>query len=152
MEPVNDIESMNQLNEFLESEKHINKNEPWNKLNKTIKKQKLHVFAEKYGKEKSIPIKTVKMLKSFFLDCLEKNKLQRTKDVIYDKDTEEIQSIPALMFNQTTKNFTLRQLEKRDSTIKSLTPKRITAKNTVQENDGKKEKKIELKISQEESI
>jgi len=113
------------IDQILEKEKQYNKTESWNKLDKTEKIQKLHTFAEKYGKDNSMPMKDVKGLKSFFKDCLEKNKLQKTKDVLYDKDTREIQSIPSLYFNQLNKNFTLKIMDtKRVSTLKSLTPKR----------------------------
>ena len=98
-------------------------------MDKTAKIQKLHAFAEKYGKEHGYPVKDVKNLKMFFVNCLEKNKLQKTKDLVYDKDTHEITSIPALHFNTATHNFTLKIMDaKRVSTLKSLTPKRISEK------------------------
>jgi len=110
---------------LLELEKQNNKNENWNKLEKSLKIQKLHVFAEKYGRENNMPVKDIKLLKTFFIDCLEKNKLQKTKDVTYDKDSKEIINIPALHFNVTNRNFTLKIVDtKRVSTLKSLTPKR----------------------------
>lgn len=110
---------------LLELEKQNNKNENWNKLEKSLKIQKLHVFAEKYGRENSMPVKDIKLLKTFFIDCLEKNKLQKTKDVTYDKESKEIINIPALHFNVTNRNFTLKIVDaKRVSTLKSLTPKR----------------------------
>jgi hypothetical protein len=57
---------------------------------------------------------------------LNKNKLQKTKDVVYDKEKGVIQSIPALFFNVGNRAFTLKNLDvKRVSTLKSLTPKRI---------------------------
>jgi hypothetical protein len=122
--------SYSTIDQILEKEKQHNKTESWNKLDKTIKIQKLHQFAEKYGKEHTLPVKEIKALKSFFLDCLEKNKLQKTKDVIYDKEKRDITSIPALHFNAATHNFTLRIIDtKRVSTLKSLTPKRVTEKN-----------------------
>jgi len=118
------------VDNILELEKQHNKNEQWNKLDKTIKIQKLHQFAEKYGKEHTLPVKDIKSLKSFFVTSLENNKLQKTKDVVYDKSSKEISSIPALHFNQLSRNFTLKVLDsKRISTLKSLTPKRITEKN-----------------------
>jgi hypothetical protein len=113
------------IERLLEKEKQLNKTENWNKIDKTVKIQKLHQFAERYGKEHHYPAKDIKLLKSFFLECLEKNKLQKTKDVLYDKEKQEITAIPALHFNQTTHNFTLRIIDaKRVSTLKSLTPKR----------------------------
>jgi hypothetical protein len=69
-------------------------------------------------------------LKVFFSECLDKAKLQKTKDVVYNKETREIVSIPALHFNTTSHAFTLKMLDtKRVSTLKSLTPKRISEKN-----------------------
>jgi len=115
----------NSIDALLELEKQNNKNENWNKLEKSLKIQKLHVFAEKYGRENSMPVKDIKLLKTFFIDCLEKNKLQKTKDVTYDKESKEIINIPALHFNVTNRNFTLKIVDaKRVSTLKSLTPKR----------------------------
>jgi hypothetical protein len=122
--------SYNAIDALLEKEKQNNKNDNWSKLDKTSKIQKLHSFAEKYGKQNNLPLKDVKLLKSFFIDCLEKSKLQKAKDVVYAKDTKEITSIPALHFNMTTRNFTLKIMDsKRVSTLKSLTPKRISEKN-----------------------
>ena len=123
------------IDKILENEKQINKNDNWNKLDKTMKIQKLHSFAEKYGKDNSLPIKTIKTLKAFFIDCLEKNKLLKTKEVLYDKEKGEITSIPTLTINNQTKNFTLRQCDKRVSTLKSLTPKRVTSKNTSKDSN-----------------
>ncbi len=123
------------IDKILENEKQTNKNDNWNKLDKTMKIQKLHSFAEKYGKDNSLPIKTVKSLKTFFIDCLEKNKLLKTKEVLYDKEKGEITNIPTLTINNQTKNFTLRQCDKRISTLKSLTPKRVTSKNTSKDSN-----------------
>jgi len=119
--------NINALDTLLETEKQHNKTEPWNKLDKTVKIQKLHCYAEKYGKEKCLPVKEVKSLKQFFISCLEKGKLLKTKDVAYDKESRELTGIPALHFNTDKHNFTLRILDtKRVSTLKSLTPKRVT--------------------------
>jgi len=120
------------IDRILEREKQHNKSETWNKLDKTIKIQKLHQYAEKYGVEHTLPIKDVKSLKAFFVTCMEKNKLQKTKEVNYNKDTREIVSIPSLHFHSQNRCFTLKNLDnKRVSTLKSLTPKRISEKNIV---------------------
>lgn len=120
----------NMIDALLETEKQRNKTEAWNKLDKTQKTLNLHAFAEKYGKDHGLPMKEIKHLKTFFSDCLDKAKLQKTKDVIYDKDKHEITSVPALFFNTSNRAFTLRSLDtKRVSTLKSLTPKRIVPVN-----------------------
>lgn len=115
-----------ELDKLLDDEKLLNKALTWNKLNKTLKIQKLHQFSEKYGKEHKYGAKEIKQLKHFFSDALEKKKLQNIKEVIYDKTTREIVDVPGLHFHLTTRLFTLRVLDtKRVSTLKSLTPKRI---------------------------
>ena len=119
--------NLSALEDLLETEKQNNKLEAWNKLDKTSRVQKLHAFAEKYGKEHGYPSKDIKGLKLFFNGCLEKSKLQKTKDVVYDKDSGEISSIPSLFFNSISRSFTLKIMDaKRVSTLKSLTPKRIS--------------------------
>ena len=115
---------VNDLDKILEKEKQRNKGEVWTKLDKPIKIQKLHEFAEKYGKEHNLSSKDLKLLKTFFRSCLDKNKLNKTKDVVYNKENRIINSIPALHFNQVSKNFTLKLMDKRVSTLKSLTPKK----------------------------
>ena len=62
------------------------------------------------------------LLLLFFRDCLDKKKLQRVKDVNYNKDTGEIKDIPALCFNKPSNHFTLKNLDKRVSTLKGLAP------------------------------
>ena len=114
------------IDAILEREKQHNKTESWNKLDKTIKMQKLHCYAEKYGKENSLPAKDIKLLKAFFKDCLEKNKLQKTKEVQYNKESRDITGIPSLHFNHASHNYTLKITDAtRVSTLKSLTPLRI---------------------------
>ena len=133
---------VSELDALLEKEKIRNKGEVWIKLDKTIKRQKLEDYAEKYGKEHNMSSKDLKLLKTFFNNCLEKNKLNKSKDVVYNKDDRIITSIPALHFNQVTKNFTLKILDtKRVSTLKSLTPKRYD-----KEKEDKDEKKTKEKV------
>jgi hypothetical protein len=117
--------SMNKIDEMLETEKKSMNSEPWNKLDKRLKIQKLHAYAEKYGKENSLPVKEVKGLKAFFSTCLTKDKLAKVKDVDYNKATGIINNIGGLAFNLTTRAFTIRNLDKKVSTLKSLTPKKI---------------------------
>tara|TARA_Y100000022_G_scaffold198593_1_gene209213 strand:+ start:53 stop:493 length:441 start_codon:yes stop_codon:yes gene_type:complete len=113
------------IDSILEQERQHNKTESWMKLDKNIKRQLLHSYAEKYGKEHNMPVKDIKSLKMFFSNCLEKNRLNRTKDVNYNKEMQSILSIPSLYFNKANKNFTLKIVDaKRVSTLKSLAPKK----------------------------
>lgn len=127
----------NDLDILLEKEKIRNKGDVWIKLDKTVRNQLLQEFADKYGKEHSLSSKDLKLLKTFFKTCLDKNKLNKSKDVAYNRENRVITSIPALHFNQVTKNFTLKILDnKRVSTLKSLTPKKHTPKNGSESNNS----------------
>ena len=61
-------------------------------------------------------------LYQFLVSALEQKKLMRAKDVVYDKATGEITSIPCLIYHAGFKKFTLKRCEKRQSTLKSLAP------------------------------
>jgi hypothetical protein len=121
--------TMNKIDAMLETEKKSMNSEPWNKLDKRLKIQKLHAYAEKYGKENGLPMKEVKCLKTFFSACLTKDKLAKVKDVDYNKETGVITNIGGLAFNLTTRAFTIRNLDKKVSTLKSLTPKKADSIN-----------------------
>jgi hypothetical protein len=124
--------SQEEVDHILEKETLQNKSESWNKLNKTLKLQKLNIYADKYGSDQKYGSKEIKSLKQFFLDSLERGKLQKTKEVVYDKNTQMINEIPGLFFHPSNHNFTLRITDtKRVSTLKSLTPKRISEKNKL---------------------
>ena len=132
---MNDL-SDNNLNTLLNSisyNESQDTNKPWNKLDNSNKIQKLHSFAENFGKEKNYSAKEIKLLKVYFKDCiLHKNKLNKSKEVIYDKENNIITSIPGLNYNQHSKSFTIRVNDsKRVSTLKSLAPKRKTPKKDV---------------------
>jgi len=135
--------SYTDIDKLLEKEKQHNKSDAWNKLDKTEKIQKLHSFAEKYGKDNTLPVKDVKVLKHYFTEALEKNKLQKTKEVTYDKEKGTIQSIPSLFFNVQQRTFTLKNMDKRVSTLKSLTPHRNSTPSIKDEKEINNEEKRE---------
>jgi hypothetical protein len=136
--PLQETKSENDLSnldKFLEDEKNNNVNEPWCKLNKTIKTKKILDFVEKYKSEKNLDQEEEKALLAFLKDCLDRKKLQRVKDVVYDKTNGSIKEIPALSYTKANKHFTLKNMDKRVSTLKSLAPKKaqgtIKNKNTA---------------------
>jgi len=126
------------LDKFLENEKITNSNEPWSKLDKTAKIKKLTIFAENYKISNNLNINEYEQLINFFRDCLDKKKLQRIKDVNYNKETGEIKDIPSLYYNKPMNHFTLKNLDKRVSTLKGLAPKKKqgTVKNIKNKDDS----------------
>jgi len=112
------------LEDFLEKENASNKKQPWSKLGRSTKLKKITLFVNEYSEEHKLSIKEKKLLSAYLILCLLKKKLQRVKDVIYDVKNEKIKTIPGLKFNKIKKKFTLRNLDKKKSTLKGLAPKR----------------------------
>jgi hypothetical protein len=121
------------IDSFLEKEKQLNKVDTWNKLDKNIKMEKLRSFAEKFiSQQQNSPLLDYASLISFLNECLDKNKLQKTRDLVYDKFSHEIISIPSLSYNSITNTFVFKNIDtKRVSSLKSLTPKRNFDKNKI---------------------
>ena len=117
-------QNLSSLEKFLDDEKNHNKNEPWCKLDKTIKTVKLLEYVEEYKKKHELEEEEEKILIQFFKECLDRKKLQRVKDVVYDKTNGTIKDVPGLVYTKSNKHFTLKNLDKRVSTLKSLTPKK----------------------------
>jgi hypothetical protein len=135
VQPSVDLES---LDKFLESEKMANSIGPWSKLDKTAKLRKLISFSEQYKETNHLSDTEYELLIAFFKDCLDKKRLQKVKDVIYNKDTGEINDIPGLIFNKTANHFTLKNIDKRVSTLKGLGPtkKKIGTAKNIKEQDS----------------
>ncbi len=129
------IRNYDEIDNLLEMEKVSNKTENWNKLEKSQKLFLLNTFAEKYGHENGFSQKEIKSLKTFFNESLNQSKLQKSKDVVYDKDKREITSIPSLFFNSSTKHFTLRIVDTKRGTLKTLVNKKVVPvdENSVRE-------------------
>lgn len=126
--PDNTDATIERIDQLLEREKINNKADAWIKLDKPHRTRKLHHFSEMYGNKHTLPVDVVCNLKTFFVKCLDNNKLSKTKDVIYDRTSGEITDVPALVYNDTNQQFALKITDpKRISTIKSLTPKKKTA-------------------------
>lgn len=111
------------IEKFLQKERDQVTQKPWSKLEKSIKRKKLSKFAETYN------TKYKEILKQYLFHCLERKKLQRTKDVIYDINTGRIEKIPGLSFNKNSNKYTLRRIDKKGSTLKSLAPKKKRRKH-----------------------
>ena len=117
-----DIVTNPNIDDILENEKNANKSDPWNKLDKSAKMGKLKEFAMRHGKKENCTEQEITTLYQFLISSLDQKKLMRAKDVIYDKVSGTITSIPCLIYHAGFKKFTLKRCEKRQSTLKSLAP------------------------------
>lgn len=126
-----DVVTHPNIDAILENEKNTNKSEPWNKLDKSSKVIKLREFSTRHGKEHELTEREITALYQFLVSNLEQKKLARAKDVVYDKVTGLVTSIPCLLFNAALKKFTLKRCEKRQSTLKSLAPTGMSKKRRL---------------------
>lgn len=128
--------SLSNLEAMLETERIENDSENWSKLSKTIKIKKLLIYSEKYKNENNLSDDDYEKLIIFFKDCLDKKKLQRVKDVDYNRETGEIINISALIHNKTSNHFTLKNINKKVLTHKCLQKKKNVEQCTLKiEND-----------------
>ena len=140
--------NLSNLDKFLENEKNNNNNEPWCKLNKTTKTKKLQEYVEVYKEKNTLSDEESSNLFLFLKDCIDRKKLHRVKDVIYDKENGTIKEIPALYYIKSNKHFTLKNIDKRVSTLKSLAPKKgqgtIRKKEVSTKCDSDSEEDVEI--------
>jgi hypothetical protein len=113
------IPSSNNIAMFLEKEQTINSKKPWSRLQKSSKMEKLKSFASEYSKVKELTPDQSIILYDFLISSLEKKKLQRTKDIVYDSKNGIVKSIPGLLINKTTNKFTLKRVDKKKDTLKN---------------------------------
>jgi len=131
-------DDLSNLDKFLANDKINNVNEPWCRLNKTIKTRKLQEYVKLYAEEHKLSTEEITLLMAFLRECIERKKLARVKDVVYDKETGTIKDIPSLQYIKSTKHFTLKNLDKRVSTLKSLAPKK-KSQSTIKKKDTEDE-------------
>ena len=145
-EPVGTIYN---IEDFLEKEKLYESKQPWGKLNKIKKFQKINEYIDSFSKKNNISDKNKSEVLSNIKNALNKKKLQRIKDVVYNKETGVIKSIPALEFDKEKLTLTLKNNEKKQSTLKSLAPKKIDGKKikkTKTQKKGSPKHNISVKI------
>lgn len=134
------VENLSNLDIFLEDEKKNTINEPWTKLDKTTKLIKFNDFIKLYTIQNNQYMNNdnSNILFNFLSSNLAKKRLLKAKEVLYDKENGKIISIPSLLYNNTTKKFTLKRCDKRQSTTKSLAPKNKNKDNKNKDNDKNK--------------
>tara|TARA_B110001454_G_scaffold159258_1_gene148587 strand:- start:131 stop:610 length:480 start_codon:yes stop_codon:yes gene_type:complete len=125
------VENLSNLDLFLADEKKSISNEPWTKLDKTTKLLKFNDFIDEYIEQHKYSQDDKTSLFNFLSTNLDRKRLLKTKEVLYNKETGKILSIPSLIYNTSAKKFTLKRCDKRQSTLKSLAPK----KNRIKKND-----------------
>jgi len=117
-------ENIDNIDNFLTMEKQHNQQQPWCKLGDGTKIKKIFEYINEYSSKNKLTEEDKKRLKVYLKKCMERKKLQRVKDVQYNIITQKIMNIPGLIFHKEKNKFTLKNIDKKDSTLKSLAPKK----------------------------
>jgi hypothetical protein len=131
-------ENIENIDNFLSMEKQHNQKQPWCKLGDGTKIRKLHEYINELCLKNKDNDERKKRLKVYLKKCLERKKLQRVKDVQYNVNTGKIINIPGLKFNKDKNKYTLKNVDKKTSTLKSLAPKRRKKKKKKKEEKEEK--------------
>lgn len=113
---------------FLENEKAKNSGENWMKISKGEKLKLMKDFAKKYIIDNNLDEKYENNLIIFFKECIDQKKLNKSKDVKYDKINKIILDVNGLILNSNRK-FTIKNGSK--SASSSLTPKKKVSNNST---------------------
>lgn len=118
------------LNDFLNKDIEQNRKNGWTKLSKTEKYKRIKDYIDnkltlQYQLDNNDKITAHK----FFNLLLERKKLSKTNDLTYNKEEHFIEQITGLIFNTTTRKFSITAEIKTNKTIKKKNA------NKVPEND-----------------
>jgi hypothetical protein len=114
------IENTTDINLALETEK-TDKPENWNKLPKADKAMCLNTFVSNFlSTEYKLTDTETVATKEYLRSAIDRKKLQKNKDVAFNNG--ELTQIHGLMFNKQTRKFTIKESEKKQSTLKNLAP------------------------------
>lgn len=126
---------LSNANLLLDNECNNNKKETWNKLDKSIKMDKIGNYIETISGNYNLSKDEKLLLKQYLSNQIDKKNLLKSKDVVYSKDKGTIDSIPTLQFNNTTRKFSLKKSGQHISTVKALGP-------TKKKNKSRSNKKL----------
>jgi hypothetical protein len=126
--PIQNETNITDLDSFLMNEMNENKKQPWNKLSKTDKINKIinfikNILVKKYNLTDVEKANTQRYL----LTLIDRKKISKNSELDYDDTTGEIVNIHSIIFNPTNRNFTLNKEFKTNSkkVSKSRTVKKI---------------------------
>lgn len=119
---VSTKENTDNIDHFLDNEMQNSHNKPWNKLGNHIKSKIFDDFVETTSIENNYDDKTKLELREYLKKCTERKKLLKIKDVVYDKEKGIIKSIPTLLFDTIRQRFTLKVVDRKKTSLKSLAP------------------------------
>jgi len=118
----NSMNSMKDILDKVDSQIDNSYNKPWSKLNKSNKLQLLNKYAIIINTEKGIKNNQLKLLLQHGLNL---GILNKQSDIDYDMETNTINSINVLEYNEVTKKYKLNHTEVKVKTNKSKSKSNI---------------------------
>ena len=123
---IADVENeadMNTISAALNNEKDNKQLTSWNKLSKSDKLLLLNNYVSNVlSKEYELDEKETLELKEYLQSSINRKKLHRNKDVSLDSNCSHVSKINGLLFNKQTRKFTLKDNDRKQSTLKKLAP------------------------------
>lgn len=120
IKPKDESSNLAFIEDLLEKESKLNRLDLWSKLHKTEKIFKLKTFAKTLVDLHKLNTDEEKKINNYLLYCLERKYISKIKDVNYNKETGNIESIPNLIFNEENRTFYIKKGDKHGNTLKSL--------------------------------
>ena len=93
---VEKYETREQMTELLNQEKNLIYKQPWNKLEKGLKINRLKDYVQRCSQEDQLTVSQTQQLKDLLVSACTNNQLNRMNDISYNKEEGYIQSIKLL--------------------------------------------------------
>ena len=130
-----DILNVEDFNNFIEERDNQKQKDNWTKLDKTSKVSKLNEFVDTiYGPENNLSLELIQKCKLFLIDLLDKKRLVKSKDIVYNKLDYKITSIPCMTYSKLTNKFGVNNEKRVSTTLKSLPNFKKLKKNKTSKN------------------
>ena len=123
--------SNTELETMISNDVELKKNESWNKLDKTQKSLHINKYCLKLKSTYSLSEDEFNETLKYLNKSIERKFLNKAKDVIYNKENNEIINIPNFVFLNDTRKFYLKKDDKHVSTVKSLSEKKFKQQKTI---------------------
>ena len=112
------------INMFLNMDMEKNKKGVWSKLSKTEKVKKIKNYIKTVlAKEHNLTETELLNANKFFSLWMDRKKLSKNNELLYNQDVGLIEGIEGLSFNVETRKFTINSIEKpKKKTVKNVNP------------------------------
>ena len=130
--PIDNETNVNDLDAYLVQEMNENKKQPWNKLSKTDKIKKIKHYIQTILIEKHhLSEEERHNAQKYIMNLIDRKKLSKNSELDYDEESGIVSNIHIIMFNSSTRHFTLNKDFKTNSKKKHNAPKANTKTKTI---------------------